>query len=197
MKICFATNNRHKIDEIQKILGDSFEILSLDDIGCTDELPETTDTLEGNSKQKAEYVWKNFGIDCFADDTGLEVRELNNAPGVFSARYAGPSRNDDKNMDLLLQRLHNTPDRKARFRTVVTLVIDGEFTQFEGIVNGHITHERIGNGGFGYDPIFTPDGFEGTFAQMSTEEKNSVSHRGRAIRQLVNYLEKSTADLEQ
>lgn len=190
MKICFATNNPNKISEVQQMLGDDFEILSLEEIGCQEELPEEQDTLEGNSEQKARYVYDNYGINCFADDTGLEVDALSGAPGVYSARYAGPQRSSADNMQKLLTALQDKEDRQAQFRTVVSLILAGEMHQFEGIVRGTIIREQQGEEGFGYDPIFRPDGYEQTFAQMDMQEKNQISHRGRAVRKLVAFLKK-------
>lgn len=187
-EICFATNNKHKIAEVSQMLQGKYKLLSLEEIGCHVELPEEQDTLEGNSLQKAAYVWDNYEVSCFADDTGLEVEALNGAPGVYSARYAGPQRSDADNIKLLLQSLEGQQNRKARFRTCVTLILDGKEHQFEGIVNGSITQEWKGDKGFGYDPVFIPEGFEETFAEMTSEQKNAISHRGRAIRKLVDYL---------
>ena len=186
--LCFATNNQHKIQEVRAHLGSDFHLLGLEEIGCTDELPEEQPTLEGNSFQKAEYVYKNFGVSCFADDTGLEVEALHGAPGVYSARYAGEQRRAEDNMQLLLKNLAGSQNRKARFRTVITLLTP-EFTkQFEGIVTGQIINEHRGSGGFGYDPIFLPDGFNKTLAEMSMEEKNAISHRARAVNKLIEFL---------
>ena len=165
------------------------QLESLAEIGCTVELPETQETLEGNARQKAQYVWDNFGVSCFADDTGLEVEALNNEPGVYSARYAGPQRDSDDNMHLLLQKLQNKQNRNARFRTVVALVLNGEVREFEGIATGHITQTKAGEGGFGYDPVFVPEGYTQTFAELSKEQKNQISHRGKAIAKLVRFLE--------
>ncbi|WMN08073.1 non-canonical purine NTP diphosphatase [Marivirga arenosa] len=188
MKICFATNNANKIKEVAQMLGDNFELLSLKDIGCNEELSEDQSTLEGNAQQKASYVYNNYNTNCFADDTGLEVESLNNEPGVFSARYAGPQRSDEDNMALLLQRLEKSSDRKARFRTVICAFINDEKHFFEGIVEGKIASSHSGDKGFGYDPIFIPDGYDQTFAQMSLEEKNKISHRSKAVRKLVDFL---------
>ena len=160
----------------------------MQDIGCDEELAEEQDTLEGNSHQKAAYVWDNYHVSCFADDTGLEVEALNGAPGVYSARYAGPQRSDADNMHKLLQSLQGQENRRARFRTSITLILDGQQHQFEGIVTGSIATEWKGDKGFGYDPVFVPDGHERTFAQMSAEEKNAISHRGRATQELVRFL---------
>lgn len=188
MKLCFATNNEHKLREVRELLGDVYHILNLNDIGCKVELPEEQTTLEGNSLQKAKYVSDNFNIDCFADDTGLEVDALEGAPGVYSARYAGEGRNSDDNIELLLKNLKGNPNRRARFRTVVTLIMDHEIHQFEGVVNGDILKNRRGVQGFGYDPIFLPTGHSKSMAELTSDEKNSISHRGIAIRKLVKFL---------
>ncbi len=188
MKICFATNNKHKLEEIRAQLSNKFELLSLEDIQCFDELPENQTTLEGNSKEKASFLYDKFGIDCFADDTGLEVEALNGEPGVYSARYAGPQRSNDDNIRLLLSKLDNNNNRKARFRTVISLYLGGNFHQFEGIVEGNITNTLAGRNGFGYDPIFIPEDQQKTFAEMDMVEKNKISHRGRAFAQLVKFL---------
>ncbi|SKC12998.1 non-canonical purine NTP diphosphatase [Dyadobacter psychrophilus] len=188
MKLCFATNNLHKLKEIQALLGDQFELVTLSDIGCDTDIPEPFETIAENSAAKAKYVWDNYGINCFADDTGLEVTALNGEPGVYSARYAGPQRNSDDNIDLLLSRLSELTDRSARFLTVITLVIDGEYQQFEGIVEGHIIHEKKGSNGFGYDPVFMPKGLTRTFAEMTLDEKSLLSHRARAFAGLVAFL---------
>ena len=188
IKLCFATNNAHKLEEIQAILGDSFELLSLNDIHCKEELPETGNTLEANSLQKAKYLYDNYQIDCFADDTGLEVQALGGEPGVYSARYAGSQRSHADNINLLLKNLVGITDRSARFRTVITLIQDGRVTQFEGIVNGKIIDELKGTQGFGYDPIFIPEGYNRTFAEMDLSEKGIISHRGRAFQKLVEFL---------
>jgi len=188
MKLCFASNNEHKLTEIRQIIEDQYQIVSLQEIDCSEELPEEQTTLEGNSRQKAEYVWQHYQTSCFADDTGLEVFALNGAPGVYSARYAGLQRSSRDNMALLLQNLTNQPNRRAQFRTSITLVLAGTIYQFEGVVTGQIAEELAGDVGFGYDPIFIPDGSTQTFAQMSAAEKNRISHRGRAMQQLVNFL---------
>jgi len=188
MTICFATNNAHKISEVQAALPDWIKLQSLAEIGCNEELPETRPTLEGNARQKAEYVWEHFGVNCFADDTGLEVTALNEEPGVLSARYAGPQRDSSDNMNLLLQQLEGNTDRSARFRTVISLVLEGEWHEFEGEVKGQITEKLSGEKGFGYDPVFIPEGHSRTFAQMTIEEKNALSHRGRAVAKLVEFL---------
>jgi XTP/dITP diphosphohydrolase len=189
MRLCFASNNAHKLDEIRPLLPAHVELLSLADIGCQEELPETQDTLEGNALQKARYVWDNYGVSCFADDTGLEVVALDGAPGVYSARYAGPQRLAADNVQKLLRELQDQPDRAARFRTVIALV-SGAADQwtFSGEVQGHITTEPQGSGGFGYDPVFEPEGLGKTFAQMPLAEKNALSHRARAVAQLAAFL---------
>lgn len=188
MKLVFATNNQHKIYEVRNMLGQNFELVSLDDIGCTDEIAETSKTLEGNASQKAHYIYDNYGLNCFADDTGLEVEALGMAPGVYSARYAGPQRNSIDNMNRLLAELDKIKNRKARFRTVISLIINGNEMLFEGIVDGEILHQPIGQLGFGYDPIFRPEGFSTSFAEMDLVLKNSISHRGRAFEKLIHYL---------
>ncbi len=192
MKIVFATNNQHKLSEIRDILGEQFDILSLNDIGCHDDIPETADTLEGNALLKAQYIVEHYGMSCFADDTGLEVDALGGAPGIYSARYAGEGHDSEANMTKLLAELGENNNRKARFRTVIALleVNDGEVTQhlFEGIVNGTIIHERKGTEGFGYDPIFQPEGYQQTFAELGMDIKNTISHRARAVKKLAEYL---------
>lgn len=188
MKLVFATNNRHKLDEVRAIVGDRVEVLSLNDIGCHDEIPETADTLQGNALIKARYIYEKYGLDCFADDTGLEVEALGGEPGVYSARYAGEECSSEANMQKLLHNLTGKSNRKAQFRTVIALIINGEEKLFNGIVKGSITEEKRGDSGFGYDPIFIPEGFSESFAQMSSEQKNSISHRYRATEQLSNYL---------
>ncbi|HEX8427764.1 RdgB/HAM1 family non-canonical purine NTP pyrophosphatase [Hymenobacter sp.] len=190
MRLCFASNNTHKLDEIRPLLPPDTELLSLAAIGCHEELPETQDTLVGNARQKALYVWEHYGVPCFADDTGLEVRALNGEPGVYSARYAGPQRLAADNVAKLLQELQGHADRSAQFRTVVALVLpDGTVHEFAGAVEGTITEAVSGNGGFGYDPIFRPKEGDGrTFAEMTTTEKNQISHRARAVAGLVQFL---------
>nr|WP_319572555.1 non-canonical purine NTP diphosphatase [uncultured Draconibacterium sp.] len=190
MKLVFATNNKHKLEELQAILGDQFALLSLTDIECFDEIPEEQPTLEGNASQKAYYIYDKFGMNCFADDTGLEIKALNGEPGVYSARYAGEDKNSEANMKKVLEKLTKINEREARFRTVISLVIDGEEKQFEGIVNGEILTEKRGDSGFGYDPIFKPEGLDQSFAEMGLEDKNKISHRGRAVQKLVDYLKK-------
>lgn len=186
-KIVFATNNSHKLEELRKLTEGKIEILSLKDIDCDDDIPETADTLEGNAIIKARWVKNRYGYDCFADDTGLEVEVLNGAPGVYSARYAGDGHDSQANMKLLLSNMMDKDNRKARFRTVVALIEGDDERLFEGIVNGFITNEPKGTSGFGYDPIFQPEGHDVTFAEMNAEEKNSISHRGRAVAKLIDY----------
>jgi XTP/dITP diphosphohydrolase len=188
MELVFASGNEHKVYEVAKKLGGSIPLKGLRDIGCTTDLPETSDTLEGNARQKARYVWDNYRVNCFADDTGLEVMALHMAPGVFSARYAGDQRNSADNMRLLLENLKNQSDRSARFRTVICIIIEGKEYLFEGTVQGTIRPETSGTEGFGYDPVFEPSGYAITFAEMSVEEKNIISHRGRAIAALRDFL---------
>lgn len=188
-KLVFATNNVHKLEEIRAILGDKVEILSLNDIDCHADIPETADTLQGNAALKAQYIYENYGLDCFADDTGLEVEALNGAPGIYSARYAGGEGHDSEaNMKKLLSEMQDKDNRKARFRTVICLIEDGKEHFFEGIVNGSIIRERKGGAGFGYDPVFVPDGYSETFAEMGNDEKNKISHRARAVQKLCEYL---------
>lgn len=198
MKIVFATNNQHKLSEIRQILGSSIEVLSLNDIGCNVDIPETGTTLEENALQKAQYVYDHYHIDCFADDTGLEVEALGGAPGVYSARYAAvgcaatPSQpidhDSEANMTRLLKELGENNNRRARFRTVIALIQQGTVHEFEGIVTGEIIRERRGGEGFGYDPIFQPDGYDQTFAELGVEVKNQISHRARATQKLADYL---------
>lgn len=190
MTICFATNNPNKLREIRQLLGDKIEIKSLSDIDCSEELPETSDTLEDNSLEKAQFVYDKYGVDCFADDTGLEVAALDGAPGVYTARYAGEDRSNIANMELLLKNLEGVTYRFAQFKTVITLIQGGKSEQFVGVAGGEITHELHGEKGFGYDPVFRPTGYKKTFAEMSTGEKNAISHRGQAIFKLVDYLKK-------
>lgn len=199
MKICFATNNTNKIREIKNLLKSGFELLSLKDIGCEVDLPENQLTLEGNSLEKAKYVYEHFQVDCFADDTGLEVEALHGEPGVFSARYGGPERDSSKNISVLLKNLEGQENRSARFRTVITLIISGEIVQFEGVVKGKISTTLRGEGGFGYDPVFIPEGFDRSFAEMRIEEKNKISHRGIAVEKLVTFLNglKKTSSYEE
>ena len=199
MKIVFATNNQHKLQEVRHILGQRVEVLSLNDIGCHDDIPETGTTLEENARQKAEYIWQNYHCDVFADDTGLEVDALGGEPGVYSARYAGEGHDSEANMAKLLQKLGDNDHRNARFRTVIALIQKKDVCPcgctsirqehlFEGIVEGEITRQRSGVGGFGYDPIFRPDGYEQTFADLGEEVKNQISHRARAVKKLCDFL---------
>lgn len=186
-KLVFATNNAHKLEEVRAILGDDYEVLSLADINLYEDIPETAGTLEGNALQKAQYVKQHFGLDCFADDTGLEVDALNGEPGVYSARYAGEGHDSEANMSKLLLKMNKKRNRKARFRTIVALILGEDIHLFEGIVNGTIIKERRGKGGFGYDPIFVPEGYSQTLAEIG-EEKNKISHRARAIAKLADFL---------
>jgi XTP/dITP diphosphohydrolase len=188
MKLVFATNNKNKILEVQQLLPESIEIVSLESIGCFEEIPETADTIEENAIMKANYVTQKYGYNCFADDTGLEVGALNGAPGVFSARYGGEQRSSDDNMSKLLDALSNKTNRKAQFKTIIALNLNGKQHLFTGIARGEITLEKIGNQGFGYDPIFKPEGHTATFAQLSLEEKGLISHRGKATEQLIGLL---------
>jgi XTP/dITP diphosphohydrolase len=189
VEICFASNNVNKLNEIRPLLEPDFRVLSLSDIGCFEELPETQPTIEGNAIQKAEYVFTKYNVACFADDTGLEVRALNNEPGVYSARYAGQQRSSEDNINLLLKTLEKIPDRCARFKTVIALAGFGSSTwTFEGLVEGEILTTKRGSKGFGYDPIFQPSGHFKTFAEMDLAEKNSISHRARAVEKLISYL---------
>jgi XTP/dITP diphosphohydrolase len=190
-KLVFASNNPNKLKEIQDVLV-NVEILSLKDIKCFDELPETQDTLEGNAFQKAQYVKDNYGFDCFADDTGLMVEALDGRPGVYSARYAGPDCSSEDNMDLLLKELSEKDNRKAKFSTVIALVTEHDQQSFEGSVEGVILEARIGSEGFGYDPVFKPESYEVSFAEMSTFDKNKISHRGRAVKKFSEYLNERT-----
>ena len=188
-KLVFATNNAHKLDEISSILGEKVELLSLKDIHCHVDIPETADTLEGNAMLKAEYIYKNYGLDCFADDTGLEVEALNGAPGVYSARYAGAEgHNAEAKMQKLLQNMQGVQNRKAQFRTAICLILDGKKHLFEGIVKGEIIKEKRGSSGFGYDPIFVPEGYTKTFAELGNETKNKISHRALAVEKLCRFL---------
>lgn len=191
--IVFATHNPNKLKEIRQMLPAGLQVLSLDDIGCREEIPETAATLEGNARIKASYVHEHFGYDCFADDTGLEVLALDGAPGVYSARFAGPGADSRANMQKLLQLMEGKTDRRARFRTVIALAREGVFHFFEGQVSGEILFHPSGSGGFGYDPVFRPGGYDISFAQMPLEEKNRISHRGRAFRNLSAFLRKNLA----
>ncbi len=189
-KLVFATNNAHKLEEIRAILGDKVEILSLNDINCHADIPETADTLEGNAELKAAYIYTNYGLDCFADDTGLEVEALNGAPGIYSARYAGGEGHDSEaNMKKLLTEMAGKINRNAQFRTAICLIEKGNKHLFEGIVKGRIIEAKRGNSGFGYDPVFIPEGYNETFAEMGNAEKNKISHRARAVAALCEYLQ--------
>ena len=188
MKLVFATNNQHKLKEVQEMLSNSIEVLSLKDIGCSEDVEETEITLEGNAKLKADYITQKYGFDCFADDTGLEVEALDGKPGVYSARYAGEHGNAEKNMEKLLIELQNKSSRKAKFRTIIALNLRNKQYLFEGICDGEILNEKTGAKGFGYDPIFKPSNASCSFAEMNSEEKNIISHRGIAIQELVQFL---------
>ncbi len=190
MRIVFATNNRHKLEEVSAILGSGYELVTPASLGIAEDIPETSDTLEGNALQKARYIYERTGLDTFADDTGLEVTALEGAPGVRSARYAGDHHDFDDNNRLLLKNLEGAEDRSARFRTVIALILDGKEQLFEGCVEGHIIDEYRGKGGFGYDPVFIPEGSGTTFAEMPPEEKNAISHRARAVEKLAEFLDK-------
>ncbi|MGB7785402.1 MAG: non-canonical purine NTP diphosphatase [Salinimicrobium sp.] len=189
-KLVFATNNLNKLKEMKALLPEDMELLSLSTIGCCEDIPETSETIEGNALQKARYVKEKYGYDCFADDTGLEVEALNGAPGVYSARYAGENKNSEENIDKLLLELNDKDNRKARFKTVIALILEGREHLFEGICEGEILKKRLGEKGFGYDPVFQPVGYSQTFAQMNLEEKSGISHRGRATRKLIEFLSK-------
>ena len=188
MKLVFATNNKNKIKEVQALMPEGIQLLSLEDIGCNEDIPETSPTIEGNAIQKSDYVKEKYGYDCFADDTGLEVEALNGAPGVYSARYAGEAKDSNANIQKLLGELENKKDRSARFKTVIALHLNEKVHTFTGICSGNIIFERKGNEGFGYDPVFQPEGKLATFAEMSLEEKSTISHRARATRQLIEFL---------
>lgn len=187
LKLVFATNNKHKLEEVQAMLT-NFEIISLSDINCFEDIPETADSLEGNAILKANFISEKYGLDCFADDTGLEVEALNNEPGVYSARYAGEDNNAEANMNKLLKNLENTQNRKAQFKTAIALNIQGKQFIFEGVCKGTVLTEKRGDSGFGYDPIFMPEGFNSSFAEMNLNEKGSISHRGKAVEKLVTFL---------
>lgn len=189
--LIFASSNPNKIREVREMLDGLYEIKGLHDIGCTEEIPETADTIEGNALLKARYVVEHYGLNCFSEDTGLEVTALNGAPGVHSARYSGEDRDPQANIDLLQKNLAPHPDRSARFKTVIALSLDGVEHLFEGLVNGHIRQEQFGTGGFGYDPVFVPDGFSISFAEMGKEDKNRISHRGRAVQKLLDFLKQA------
>lgn len=187
--LVFATANPHKVREVTELLGDRFRIVSLPDIGCTEDVPETQDTFAGNALQKARYVKAHYGYDCFAEDTGLEVDALDGAPGVYTARYAGPKRDPQANMQLVLEQLADTDHRSARFRTVIALLLAGKEYLFEGVAEGRIAEQARGEGGFGYDPIFIPTDYDQTFAELDSQEKNAISHRGKAVDQLITFLQ--------
>src|SRR5690606_13552024 len=188
MKLVFASNNKHKIKELKELLPDKFEIVSLEDIGCTEDIAETADTIEGNAILKANYVTQNYGLPCFADDSGLEVEALEGAPGVYSARYAGEQKSDSDNIEKLLEQLKHSQNRKAQFKTVILLNLNNEQHLFTGIIQGEITPEKRGTNGFGYDPVFVAENSTKTFGELTSEEKNKVSHRARAVEKLSNWL---------
>ncbi|KAB6370355.1 non-canonical purine NTP diphosphatase [Bacteroides xylanisolvens] len=189
-KLVFATNNAHKLEEVAAILGDQVELLSLNDIGCQADIPETAETLEGNALLKSSYIYKNYHLDCFADDTGLEVKALNGAPGVYSARYAGGEGHDAQaNMLKLLHELDGKENRKAQFRTAISLILDGKEYLFEGVIKGEIIKEKRGDSGFGYDPVFMPEGYDRTFAELGNDIKNQISHRALAVQKLCEFLQ--------
>lgn len=190
MRICFATNNENKLKEIKSKLGEAYDIISLSDLGHFEDLSETHDTLEGNSQQKAEFIYNKYKVNCFADDTGLLVEALNGEPGINSARYAGPGKSSDDNIQLLLDKLEGNQNRKAKFITIITMILDGNINQFSGEINGIISTEQSGPNGFGYDPIFIPDGWQKTFAEVDLKEKNKISHRSIAVEKLVEFLAK-------
>lgn len=192
MKLVFASNNKNKIQEIQQLVPKTIQILSLEDIGCIEEIPETATTIEGNAIIKANYVTEKYGYNCFADDTGLEVEVLNGAPGVYSARYAGEQKEANDNMDKLLSELLNKSNRNANFKTVIALNLNGKQNLFTGIINGKIMDKKIGTNGFGYDPIFTANGYDKTFAELTMEEKSKISHRGIAVKELILFLQKQS-----
>ena len=187
MQLVFATNNQHKLEEVQALTGNHIQLKSLNDIACFDDIPETGETFEDNASQKSHYIFNRYHLNCFGDDSGLEVDALNGEPGVYSARYGG-SRDAEANLQLVLDKLADTENRKARFRTVISLIIDGQEHFFEGVAEGEITREKAGVKGFGYDPIFKPAGYQITFAEMSSEQKNAISHRAKAIQQLIAFL---------
>ena len=188
MKLVFATHNVHKLEELRQLLANQIELISLDDIGCWEAIPETSDTLEGNASLKSAYVYENYGYNCFADDTGLEVEALGRAPGVYSARYAGEEKDTQANCRKLLRELAGSSDRQARFRTVFSLIIAGKETLLEGQIDGEILREGKGKDGFGYDPVFSPDGDQRSFGEMTLSEKGKISHRGKAVQKLVSHL---------
>ncbi|WP_407426373.1 RdgB/HAM1 family non-canonical purine NTP pyrophosphatase [Arcticibacter sp.] len=185
--LVFATNNKHKLEEVQALIGNKFQLKTLEEIGCTDDIPETGDTFQDNASQKSRYIWDRFQIDCFSDDSGLEVKALNGEPGVYSARYSG-SRDPEENLQLVMSKMKDVSDRSASFKCVISIVLDGKEHLFEGSVEGEITNTRSGSAGFGYDPIFKPQGYDVSFAEMPAEEKNRISHRARAVEKLVGFL---------
>ncbi|PRY48876.1 XTP/dITP diphosphohydrolase [Arcticibacter pallidicorallinus] len=185
--LVFATNNKHKLEEVQALIGDKFQLKTLEEIGCMDDIPETGDTFRANASQKSRYIWDRFQIDCFSDDSGLEVDALNGEPGVYSARYSG-SRDSEENLQLVMSKMKGIGNRSARFKCVISIILDGKEYLFEGSAEGEITDERSGSAGFGYDPIFKPQGYDVSFAEMSAEEKNAISHRARAVGKLVEFL---------
>lgn len=187
-KLVFATKNPHKLEEVRAILKEKYTVAGLADLGCAEDIPETGTTLEANASIKSHYIFNSYQLDCFADDTGLEVDALDGKPGVYSARYAGANASYEQNVDKLLSELHDSENRKARFRTVISLLLNGEEYFFEGIVEGKIINERKGSGGFGYDPVFVPDGYEQSFAEMDANLKNSISHRAKAVQKLAKFL---------
>ncbi len=192
MKLIFATHNKHKAQEIQSLVPSEIQILTLDDIQCFDEIPETSPTLEGNANQKMQFIIDHYNVNCFADDTGLEIEALNGEPGVYSARYAGEMKDPNLNMNLVLSKMNGIKNRSARFRTVIALYLNGEKYQFEGIVNGKITESKSGKEGFGYDPIFEPENCGKTFSDMNLQEKNQLSHRARAFAKMIDFLNQNS-----
>lgn len=194
-QIVFATNNKHKLEEVRNIAGNSFQILGLSDISCTEDIPETENTIEGNALLKARFIKEKYGYDCFADDTGLEIESLNNEPGVYSARYAGDAHDAEKNMLKVLTKLRGVTNRKARFRTCIALIWNDNTYTFEGVVRGRITEEKQGSSGFGYDPIFQPEGYDRTFAELGDDIKNKISHRAAATRKLITFLQSSVKNM--
>ena len=190
MKIIFATNNKHKLKEVQAVLGDGYRLVTPSELGITEEIQEDRPTIEGNASQKSHYLYERTGADCFADDTGLEVEALGGEPGVRSARYAGPGHDSERNMELLLRNMEGITDRRARFRTVISLILDGKEYLFEGVIKGEIIKEKRGDSGFGYDPIFKPEGYEQTFAELGNETKNKISHRALAVQKLCEFLQR-------
>lgn len=187
--LVFATNNKHKLEEVQAMVGDRYQLKTLEEIGCLDDIPETGDTFRDNASQKSHYIWDRFTVDCFSDDSGLEVDSLNGEPGVYSARYSG-SRDAEENLQLVLDKMNGITNRAARFKCIISLILDGKEHFFEGVVEGEITEGRSGSAGFGYDPIFRPKGYNLSFAEMPAEEKNKISHRAQAVAQLVDFLNK-------